>query len=80
LTWIFTIAMLTHQGKRELPQGISRRNITSIFDTSHDTAASMVKAIAKVNIADFTPGSMSSRHRLAALEMGEGERLTGCIQ
>jgi len=49
------IAMLTNQGKCELPQGISRRDIASIFGTTHDTTARMVKQLEHVNLANYTP-------------------------
>jgi len=50
-----TIALLTHQGKRELPQGVSRRDIGRTFGVSHDTIATMTKRLEHVNPADFTP-------------------------
>jgi len=47
------IAMLTKRGQQELPKSISRRDIGRIFGISHDTAATMVRTISKVNLADF---------------------------
>jgi len=49
------IALLTHQGKHELPQGISRRDIGRTFGVSHDTIATMTKRLEYVNAADFPP-------------------------
>jgi len=74
------IAMLTTQGKRELPQGISRRDIGRIFGVSHDTIANMTKRIGVREHRRLPPGSPPPRYRMAALEVREGERMAGCEQ
>ncbi|WP_186759866.1 ParB/RepB/Spo0J family partition protein [Luteimonas wenzhouensis] len=82
------LAMLTDNGRRELPPGVSLRAIARIFGAGKDTVARMRKKLPEVNPKDFTaaacdPGTgwpqwkhvRGNTFRDLQLEMPEGERL-----